>query len=80
MNEIISGDSAFDLLEATCARQTNSYDCGVHLLANAEALISQLLSESTKGVDELASLSAIGKKREQIKSTILELSTKDRRA
>ena len=77
LTEIISGDSdAFDLVEAYCVKQTNSYDCGVHLIVNSEALISKLFFGSKKELHQLADLAVIESKREKIKSIILELSSK----
>ena len=57
-----------------CVKQINSYDCGIHLLCNAEALIGKLILNKSETLFELTNSSLIEMKREQIKMTILELS------
>lgn len=64
----------FEPLEVNCVKQTNTFDCGIHLLCNVEALTHLGEDfENKKKFFEFANLEIVKKKREQIKKIINQL-------
>jgi len=77
LNRILCDDNPINVTQENCIKQINGYDCGIHLLANCEALIRMLFIDENSALSKLASLRVIENKRNEIKNTILELKSKD---
>lgn len=61
------------MIEMQCSQQTNSYDCGLHLLVNCEAVCKKLLLDDNHDIIEIASLSVVKRKRLNILSSLYKL-------
>jgi len=65
----------FKYSEAQCVKQTNGHDCGLHLMANAEALVKIVTGQSIgRSVEQLANAEAVAAMRDRVAKVIAGLS------
>jgi len=64
------------VLETPCSQQKNGYDCGVHVLLNAEAVCRRAFRGEELQVADIASLGAVGTTRKRLLNLIEELKSK----
>lgn len=62
-----------DLELVNCSQQVNSYDCGIHVLANIENIANHFLSEGTVRNVPALRMSAVVNKRQELLTLIEEL-------
>ncbi|KAI1291852.1 Sentrin-specific protease 8 [Halotydeus destructor] len=55
LQKAISPETQFRYAEAKCNRQTNGFDCGIHLIVNAENVCEKVLRDNPKSLFELSS-------------------------
>jgi len=75
-NILISNREAsldLDFVEMACRQQTNSYDCGIHLLLNAEALCKRVFKKDYRKLFDIVTPSAISQARDNIKELIMKM-------
>ena len=66
-------DVDIDLTEMQVTQQQNSYDCGIHLMVNAEGICRQLFRGVSDHIADIASSKAIQETRQQLNHLILSL-------
>lgn len=59
--------------EMPCAKQTNTYDCGMHVICNAEGLCKKYVSNDKRPLTEIVPSSVIARSRESLKNIIYSL-------
>lgn len=69
-------NSEFNIVEMECTQQDNGYDCGVHVICNAEALCRKLFKRDSRHISEIASSTAIKQARSDILRLISTLRSK----
>ncbi|XP_054156223.1 sentrin-specific protease 8-like [Oppia nitens] len=68
-----AADLELDLQEMECTQQDNNYDCGVHLICNAEAVCRRLFRSDSRHICEICSPKAIAKARRDLLQLIVSL-------
>lgn len=61
------------ITRGVCQRQENSFDCGIHVLANCDAICQKLFLKDTRQIREIATNEVIKKYRERILGVISSL-------
>lgn len=67
--------NCFDLkfTEMTCIQQTNSYDCGIHIMLNAEALCRKMFTTDNRKLLDIVTPLAVSQARKDIQMLIMKL-------
>ncbi|RWS14743.1 sentrin-specific protease 8-like protein [Dinothrombium tinctorium] len=66
-------DLDLDLSEMECTQQMNGYDCGIHVICNADAVCRKLFRGDESAIYEIASESVIKEARRKILRIIYDL-------
>lgn len=64
------------VVEVPCIQQENGYDCGLHVICNADAVCQKVFGNSALQVGEIASLNEIRGMRRRLKDLVLALKDK----
>ena len=73
-------DIELDLNEMECTQQTNSYDCGVYLLCNAEAVCRQFFLNDNRHICDISSVDAVKQARRDINRLIYSIKEKTKKS
>ncbi|GFR11118.1 sentrin-specific protease 8 [Trichonephila clavata] len=59
--------------EMSCTQQLNTYDCGMHVICNAEGLCKKYISKDKRPLTEIVPSRVIARSRESLKDIIYSL-------
>lgn len=69
-------DLELDFAEMECTQQENSYDCGIHLICNTEAICRKYFREDNRHISDISSPKAIARARRDLLKLIYSLKRK----
>ena len=69
-------DIDLDFSEIPTTQQRNSYDCGIHLIRNADAVCKKFLLGDERPISEIVSTESVTKTRNELKALIEQLKCK----
>lgn len=69
-------DLELDLTEMECTQQDNNYDCGIHLICNAEAVCRKLFRDDDRHICDICTTKAISRARRDLLDLIVTLANK----
>jgi sentrin-specific protease 8 len=69
-------DLELDFTEMECTQQDNSYNCGVHVICNAEAVCRKYFRDDNRHISDISSPKAISRARRDIRKLIYSLKEK----
>jgi len=73
LNKLLNGGNILDLVIMNCNQQEDSYNCGIHVICNAQAVCSKYFLHDTRHITDIASMTIIKGFRKSLKELIDKL-------